>query len=330
MSYLLNRLTLVILAVLISGCSIIAETEITGVVRDKGSIEAIYFCPRDNCTTKLSEFILTADESVHCALFDLDLDEVIDALKSKNIDVKLVVDNDNYEFVDHLKFAKQDTSSQLSHNKFCIIDNKRISTGSFNPTFNGANKNNNNLIILESKTLANNYEKEFQELWNEKFGKGEKVNNPIIYLNKTKTENYFCPEDNCGEKIKNILMKAEKEIYFMTFSFTHESIANALLLKNLDNISIKGIFEKRGSGSEYSKFNVLDYQGIKVRKDSNGGVMHHKVFIIDNNTVITGSFNPSKNADTRNDENILIIYNQETAKKYLEEFKYIWENYTEK
>ena len=36
-----------------------------------------------------------------------------------------------------------------------------------------------------------------------------------------------------------------------------------------------------------------------------------------------------KNADTRNDENILIIYDEEVAAKYLEEFKYIWENYTE-
>ena len=42
--------------------------------------------------------------------------------------------------------------------------------------------------------------------------------------------------------------------------------------------------------------------------------MHHKVFIIDEEIVITGSFNPSKNADTRNDENILII-NKKTMKK---------------
>ena len=48
--------------------------------------------------------------------------------------------------------------------------------------------------------------------------------------------------------------------------------------------------------------------------------MHHKVFIIDNRTVITGSFNPTKNGDTRNDENILIIHDEKIAGKYLEEF----------
>jgi len=52
--------------------------------------------------------------------------------------------------------------------------------------------------------------------------------------------------------------------------------------------------------------------------------MHHKVFIIDNETVITGSFNPTKNADLRNDENILIIHNKWIAKKYLKEFEKVW------
>ena len=198
-----------------------------------------------------------------------------------------------------------------------------------NPTINGNSKNNNNLIFIGSESLAKNYEKEFNEFWNGVFGKGNRIEIPIVYLNQSKVEVCFAPEDYCGVKIKNALKEAREEIYFMTFSFTHESIANALLMKNLDGVKIKGIFEKRGTGSEYSKYKVLDYQGAEVRKDSSGGVMHHKVFIIDNKTVITGSFNPSNNADKRNDENVLIIHDKDVALRYLEEFKYLWENFTE-
>ncbi len=39
--------------------------------------------------------------------------------------------------------------------------------------------------------------------------------------------------------------------------------------------------------------------------------MHHKVIIIDDRTVITGSFNFSRNANRKNDENTLIIENPE-------------------
>jgi phosphatidylserine/phosphatidylglycerophosphate/cardiolipin synthase-like enzyme len=52
--------------------------------------------------------------------------------------------------------------------------------------------------------------------------------------------------------------------------------------------------------------------------------MHHKVFIIDNKTVITGSYNPTKNANERNDENILIIHDKKIAEKYLKEFERIY------
>ena len=66
--------------------------------------------------------------------------------------------------------VRKDTSSQLSHNKFCVIDDRIITTGSMNPTDNGADKNNNNLLVIYSKYLSLNYEDEFKELWNGSFG----------------------------------------------------------------------------------------------------------------------------------------------------------------
>jgi len=66
--------------------------------------------------------------------------------------------------------------------------------------------------------------------------------------------------------------------------------------------------------------------GISVIWDESPELMHHKVFIIDNNTVITGSFNPSANADTKNDENVLIVHSGDIATTYLYEFdKMLWD-----
>ena len=52
--------------------------------------------------------------------------------------------------------------------------------------------------------------------------------------------------------------------------------------------------------------------------------MHHKVFIIDNKTVITGSFNPTEGADTRNDENILIMHDKNIAQSFIKEFENLY------
>ena len=78
--------------------------------------------------------------------------------------------------------------------------------------------------------------------------------------------------------------------------------------------------------SEYSQFNRLPQNGIDVRKDGNKNNMHHKVFIIDEKTIVTGSFNPTNNGDKNNDENVVIIEDPTIADLFVVEF---WKVYGE-
>ena len=77
--------------------------------------------------------------------------------------------------------------------------------------------------------------------------------------------------------------------------------------------------------TKYSVYDLLKYQDIDVVKDGNKQNMHHKTFIIDKETVITGSFNPTGGGDKRNDENILIIENKDLAKEFMEEYQKVRE-----
>ena len=54
--------------------------------------------------------------------------------------------------------------------------------------------------------------------------------------------------------------------------------------------------------------------------------MHNKVMIIDNNVVITGSYNFSENAEL-NDENMLIIESQSVAGAYNKYFDALFAQY---
>jgi phosphatidylserine/phosphatidylglycerophosphate/cardiolipin synthase-like enzyme len=287
-------------------------------VSEDGSIEVV-FCPQEDCEGSLLSFIDSASESLHCAFFEVDLDVIRDKLleKEKEIDVKVITDNGYlYEF--NHSFVRVDRSG-LMHNKFCIVDGVKVSSGSMNPTNNGAFKNNNNLVFIESSILAQNYEDEFAEMWNGTFKKGDSVQSSVVEVSGVKIENYFCPEDNCASHVKEVLRSAKKSIHFMTFSFTDDSIANILLLKDLDGLDVRGVMEAR-QVSKYSVFELLSYQGIDVVKDLNKANMHHKVFIVDSSIVITGSYNPSNNGNKGNDENVLIIYSEEIGGLFEEEF----------
>ncbi len=281
----------------------------------------IFFCPHQNCEAALVEQIEEARSQIHCAFFDIDLEILIRALerKSKEIETKMIIDaNNNHNQLKNLNY-KEDDNSQLMHNKFCIIDNKIVATGSFNPTENGNTKNNNNLLIIHSKQLARNFGDEFQELWNERFGEGDKTKIPTIIHNGKAVENYFCPEDQCSEQLIAAILNAKQSIYFMTFSFTDQRVADAILMSKAPDI--RGVFEKFQAGGRYSQYQRLKDFGLSISLDNNSRMMHHKVFIIDNQTVITGSYNPTSAGTRKNDENMLIIHNKRIAKEFLNEFE---------
>ncbi|NTV22974.1 MAG: hypothetical protein HGA85_01180 [Nanoarchaeota archaeon] len=273
---------------------------------------SIFFCPRDMCKEAMMMHILAA-EDIKCAFYELNLPDLIELLSEKK--AKVVLEDSN-----NLSGFRSGYSSALMHNKFCVLDNETIITGSMNPTINDNYKNNNNLLIIHSSGLASNYLLEFDELWNNIYGDGKPVKEPEVTLATIKIENYFCPEDSCKYHAVEALKKAKHSIYFMTFSFTDEDIGNLLYNKYMSGVEVKGVFEERQI-SDYSTYNLL---ADVSRIDRNKYTMHHKVFIIDNETVITGSYNPTNNANLRNDENMLIIHDNRVAGFFMEEFSYVY------
>ncbi len=292
-------------------------TTVSG-IEDNGTLQ-VYFCPNNNCEKVLLDVVQTAQSSIHCALYDLDLVSLQQLLRAKQtqMDVRIVMD-DGYVKKFKTPFTNADKQGEM-HNKFCIIDNTIMFTGSANPTNNDAHKNNNNIIVSTIPSLIGNYEDEFEELWAGTFKSGNPVKTPLIFVENTTIQNYFCPEDHCADHIQAELEKAQHSIYFMAFSFTNDYIANILLLKKQDDLTVEGVMEKRNI-DQFSEFQRLNQNGISVLKDGNNQTMHHKVFIIDEQTVITGSMNPTGNGDKYNDENVLIIHDPVIAGMFMEEY----------
>ena len=318
--------------VLISGCDNVLTGGVVNTQELSENVKTeVYFCPLDDCGRIIKNIVNNAENSVHCAFFDLDLKDLIKAIakKSHNADVKVVIDHGNYDGQirgEGIKIAK---SKQYMHNKFCIIDKGLVLTGSMNPTNNGANLNNNNLIIINSKYIAENYENEFNELWNGVYASGDNVKYKRISSGKTIIENYFCPED-CREegginKIISLVMKANESVKVAIFSFTHEELADELVKADINRVNVTILVERRQRNVQKSQYKRLRDFGVSIKVDGNKNNMHHKFVIIDNSIVITGSPNYSWSGNNRNDENMLVIYDKRLAQKYTAEFNRLFD-----
>jgi phosphatidylserine/phosphatidylglycerophosphate/cardiolipin synthase-like enzyme len=282
----------------------------------------------------LIEVINSAQRSLDIAIYELDLEEVGEAILAahdRGVEVRLVTDTDELEELETLIWLEEegipivpDERSPLMHNKFLVVDSRAVWTGSWNFTPNGTYRNNNHGIYIQSPELAQNYAIEFEEMFGDRaFGPKSPANtpNPRISIGDTLIETCFAPEDECAAQLTRLVNQAQQSIRFIAFSFTHDDIGQAVSDRAREGVTIQGIFETRGSNTEHSEFGRMEKEQLDVWQDGNPYTLHHKVFIIDDETVVLGSFNFSNNADTANDENILIIRDADIARQFQAEFE---------
>ncbi|MFQ6095898.1 MAG: phospholipase D family protein [Candidatus Bathyarchaeia archaeon] len=135
---------------------------------------------------------------------------------------------------------------------------------------------------------------------------------------------YFSPRGGCEDQAIYWISRANKSIHILIYSFTLDSIGDALIEAHGKGVEVMIVFEK-SQISRYSQYQRLRTAGIYVRNDTNPRLMHHKVMIIDEIVVLTGSFNWSKNAEKYNNENLIIIKDTYVAEIYEEMFQKIWD-----
>lgn len=298
--------------------------------------------PAGSIEERLIEHINNAQVSIHIASFEFNLTRVAEALiaaKNRGVDVKWMADDKNGTQYDTQpgrgQFSmltgagiqvKDDARSALMHNKFWIFDQQIVWTGSTNITVNGVYKQNNNVIVIRSEEVAYIYEREFQEMWNGQFGPRapSTVNSQWVILDGTPVQVLFTPEDKAMSKMIAVVKDAQRSIRFLAFSFTDFPLAQTMIDRANAGVDVRGIFETFGSNSPNSELKTLWCAGLPVRQDGNSSFLHHKVIIVDESTVMTGSMNYSSNADESNEENVFIVDNAEIAALYLQEFETLW------
>lgn len=145
---------------------------------------------------------------------------------------------------------------------------------------------------------------------------------PQLTINGVQVENYFSPVDNVMDKLVSYVQGAQKSIRFMIFTYTDTDLANAMIARNQAGVDTEGVIENRGASE--GAMVPLFCAKVPVKVDGNKYTMHHKIIVIDESTVITGSFNFTKSADQENDDNVLVIHNSDLAKLYLQEFDRVW------
>lgn len=141
----------------------------------------VLFSPNGGCQEAIISEISKAEKTIDIAMYYLTSREIAQELvkvKEKGVVIRVFLDQSQ----EHAKYAKSRYLAKrgieirfyvgdgLMHNKFAVIDDKALITGSFNWTATAQEKNQENLLIIKNSNLIKDYSKRFKILW----GKGRK------------------------------------------------------------------------------------------------------------------------------------------------------------
>lgn len=283
-----------------------------------------------------------ARQSVDAAVFDFRLPSLVDAFiraAQRGVRVRLVTDYSanqaSKEYTDAIEKMEKggvqvvrDHRSSLMHDKFVVIDNRLLWTGSMNFTPNDVYRNNNNMLRVAIPELIENYRARFERLFQKRDANapGKQVPNPRVTLSSgVRIENLFSPNGGTQQAILDKLQAAKESIRLTAFTFTDTAMADVLKAQARARITVQGIFESRNNGANGAEYEDLKRAGLDVLEDGNCYILHSKTMVIDDRYVVMGSYNYTANAENSNDENVLIIDDPKLANEYNTEFKRLYQ-----
>ena len=217
--------------------------------------------------------------------------------------------------------------------------------------------NTNTILTLQSTELAQLYQQEFDILWGDgpsgqedsQFG----VQKPVrpaqqVSIPGSTLTVQFAPhsantprEQTVNGLIGRTMQRARQSIDLALFVFTDQGIANQIQQQAANGVVVRTLIDRSFIYRSYSE--ALDMMGLSLpdhrcryEKDNqpwtapistvgfpelpDGDKLHHKFALIDGRTVVIGSHNCSKAANTQNDENLLVIDNPTVARHFEREF----------
>ncbi|WP_032914284.1 phospholipase D-like domain-containing protein [Leptospira santarosai] len=332
-----NGLVLVLIYIWSSDCSNRHDSELFWLEWGRTrTVEARFSYPgryvptfkKRNVRDTILRLIESAGFAIDLWVYSFEDSEILDALKKANargVTIKIVADPEK-EYSDEFKnlgvFRKWEKSG-LQHSKILIVDRKRIFLGSGNFTWYGLENDLNGYVSFD---LFDSEIEDFYAFLEEDPG--------ITSLHIPPFRFYISPEK--GRSIQNLILRevdrAQKDIRYLIFDHFDSVLTSRLSLADRRGVSVRGIYDSPVDEEGRHLAGVFGNFGSEIAGDGNeetidsdsfgkGGLLHHKTMIVDDKTLISGSYNFSISARDNNRE---ILF--KTTDPYLiDAYKEEWE-----
>lgn len=136
---------------------------------------------------------------------------------------------------------------------------------------------------------------------------------------------YFSPGEECLRTIRTLIGRARQTLDICVFTITDDRITEAILAAHTRGVEVRVLTDDEKSMDRGSDVLTMQRAGISVRMDAAEDHMHHKFALFDDAIVLTGSYNWTRSAALRNQENLIVSDDADLVESFSEEFDRLWE-----
>jgi phosphatidylserine/phosphatidylglycerophosphate/cardiolipin synthase-like enzyme len=137
---------------------------------------------------------------------------------------------------------------------------------------------------------------------------------------------YFTPPADVAAAVVDVINQSRSEVLVQAYGFTHNGIAQSLVKAQARGVRIRVLLDQKSEFTNRYVVDLFKINAIQMRFDGNHAIAHNKVMIVDDNIVITGSFNFTNSAQTRNAENLLVLRSADLAHNYKTNWQEHWKH----
>ena len=137
-------------------------------------------------------------------------------------------------------------------------------------------------------------------------------------------DSYFSPGDTCRNSITKHISTAKQDLLVCVFTISDDIITESLIAAHHKGVAIRVITDNEKSFDKGSDIAQLAREGIALRMDTSPNHMHHKFMVVDQHSVLTGSYNWTRGAARFNHENIIVTKDPTTVRAFTHEFNKLW------
>lgn len=127
----------------------------------------------------------------------------------------------------------------------------------------------------------------------------------------------FTPGEDCTSVIVSEIAAAKREVLVQAYNFSSPPIIKALLEAKRRGVDVRAVLDRSNRTANYSGADAIANGGIPTLIDSAHKISHNKLMIIDQRTVVGGSFNYTTSAQEKNAENVTVFSDPVFAAKFM-------------